>query len=963
MFFESVNNIPENYYTEDFVGDFKKLVVPSEWQIHGYGIPQYTNINYPTPINIKKIPCIDDNINPCGIYRRTFNIENKNGKIFLEFCGINSAGIIYLNGKYVGYREDSFDSFSFDITDFVKIGENILTVLVIQFSTGSYLEDQDMWRLSGIQRDVNLIFVNEQHFSDGYFCAFFDDNYNATELFCKITATTENSYLKIAVEDKGKIIAEKEREIHTQLTTVIHNLKNICLWSHENPYLYDIVISLYDKDTNSILDKRIIKFGFRKVEIKKDKSQPYLALNGKPIKICGVNRHDFHPEYGHAVPKNIIDSDLRLLLANNITSIRTSHYPATEYFYSQCDKLGILVMSENNLETHGIAQKLPKNHKKWTNICCERMDRMVNNFKNHPSIVFWSLGNEAGSGTAFLEMRKTALSIDKTRLIHYEPMPEASDILSEMYTVQTKLKKIAKNHTIIHCRNTWNNGMGTLLPASQYRDKPFLLCEYSHCMGNSLGNFAEYWNDFEKYPRLIGGYIWDFADQSIKRINDNGKIEWTYGGDWGDKPNDGVFAFNGIVRADRTPNPALYEVKKLHQRVGITYKNGAIFVTNKRSFASLDDLYLTVEKIENGIPSLAKNIKLPHILPSETKQIIIPDNLQKGNGEVMLNCFFKLKEETSYALKDHIVATAQFIIKQPSSLAILGKGQPLITENTNTQLIISTRSGKYVFDKQIGGFSSIVMDEKELLTSPILPNFWRAMTNNDKYPPNDVADLCKILHLDAMKYADSKKKVLSVKVTKQEDGLQIKVKWIMRYMLKLETSYTLYNDDTLNCSLQCLPIINLVRYGFKFALHSDIKGMTFYGRGPIENYCDRCKNALFGLYKGNVEDFYHHYLYPQEEGNHTGIRYLIVGDERSGVKITKQLKSFEATVSPYTIEQLDNAEHLHELTPNPYYSVFIDGKQRGVGGDVPAVAMRKKAYRLPLLHKYSFDCSIKFYNK
>ncbi len=962
-FYQSVNELPEDCFSKDFDTEFDSLSVPSEWQIKGYGIPQYTNITYPNAIVTRgNVPSIRDEINPCGLYRRTFELTEINGRVYIEFGGINSCAFVYVNGSFVGYREDSFDVSTYDVTDFVAIGTNLLTVVVIQYSTGSYLEDQDMWRLSGIFRDVNLIFVSEKRFNDAFLKAVFDDNYNAIGLTADVQTTADEGYVYLSLADGDKIISKLRVKAAKNLSLKLEKLCGITLWSHEIPKLYTVTLAIGSSETE-LTDKRIIRFGFRKVEVlKDDKGVPYLALNGKSVKICGVNRHDFHPDHGHAVPRELINADLLLLKANNITSVRTCHYPGTKYFYQRCDELGILVMSENNLETHGIAKRIPHNNPIWTRHVTFRMTNMVQTHKNHPSVIFWSLGNESGVGSAFVAMRKAALEIDDTRLIHYEPMHQVSDLVSEMYTVQTKMKKIVANKSIIHSRALWNNMIGYPLLSKMYKNKPFILCEYAHCMGNSLGNFVDYWKDFDSNTRLVGGYIWDFADQSIKRVREDGTVEWTYGGDWGDSPNDGVFAFNGIVRADRSPNPALYEVKKCHERIATLLNGNKLTITNNRSFTDLSDVILTVTKTESGAVTLSGSFDVPSIMPGQSGTIILPSAYLNGSGEVCVTCYYKLRNAAEYAPLGHVVATAQFVVKTPLIPSITGKGTPGMLAEDNL-LSFYTNNGVFVFDKKLGSFTSIVINNKEMLKAPLRPNFWRAITNNDKYPPNNIADLCKLLHLDAFKHANEKLKARKVDLERTDNGYNIFVDWHMPYVTDLQTVYTLYKDGTLNAYMHVTPRRNLVRYGFTFALTEGINNVKFYGKGPYENYRDRCANALLGTYEGKVEDFMHDYLYPQENGNHTGMRYLTVDNGFSGVKISQQIRPFEATVSPYTLQQLDEAKHLHELSKNDYATIFIDGGQRGVGGDIPAMACLKKQYKLKSYMGYNFKCSIKFFNK
>lgn len=510
---ESVNDIIEGYYAPDFdVSSFDDLEVPSEWQIKGYDTPIYTNINYPKAISTTKIPYIKPELNSCGLYVREFEVAETEDNIFIHFGGINSSGEVFVNGKFVGYSQDTFDECEYDITDFVHPGTNRLAVTVRRYCTGSYLEDQDMWRLSGIFRDVTLVYEPKVFIEDMYMRSEMAEDFKSAvfKLDCVVKARRaqfDGGKLKVEIlRADGAGFASAEMEVKPLADGEYCNISfeipvsNFELWSHEDPYLYTVHVTLQGGEYT---DRREHKFGFREVKItpydRKTGRGPFILLNGVPLKICGVNRHDFHPDYGHAVPESIIRSDLELLKNSNITNVRTCHYPNSRRFYELCDEIGILVMSENNLETHGLATRVPRSDPHWTAECCYRVRNMVNSYKNHSCILFWSLGNESGNGNAFAEMKKEILKIDKTRPVHYEPDAKlkTSDLFSEMYTVQTAMKEIGENKPHIHSRALWNLGLGYHLKPSDYIDKPFIECEYSHAMGNSMGNFADYWEDFK----------------------------------------------------------------------------------------------------------------------------------------------------------------------------------------------------------------------------------------------------------------------------------------------------------------------------------------------------------------------------------------------------------------------------------------------------------------------------------
>lgn len=955
-FFNSVNDFEEALFAEDVdCGSFDTISVPSEWQIKGYGIPIYTNTNYPYPINCKlgHIPSIDDSINPCGFYTRTFEVPEERQTVLLRFDGIGSCGIVYVNGSFVGYSEDTFDYVEYDVTNYVKTGINRVSVLVVQFCTGSYLEDQDMWRLSGIFRDVSVRFLSSTHFEDAYFRTEFVDDLSTAKVLADISVVNpEGTTVCFNIPDlkvKMKLPAEASMSFATKV------LDNYKLWSHEFPNLYTIEI-LLERD-GELLDRRLFKYGFRLVDIRKDEAsgQPYIALNGQLVKICGVNRHDFHPEYGHAVPRELTYSDLVLLKANNVTSVRTCHYPNPAFFYEYCDELGILVMSENNLETHGLAHLIPRNNATWQKHTVYRMQNMVRSYRNHACILFWSLGNEAGTGKVFYALRQAALSLDKTRLIHYEPYHKVSDVVSSMYAKQTSMQKIADNHTFIHSRASWNLVMGNLLLSSQYRDKPYMQCEYSHCMGNSLGNFGDYWDVFERNPRLTGGYIWDFADQAIKRVVD-GVTQWTMGGDWGDMPNDGVFAFNGILRADRSPNPAFYEVFKVYQRIWCTLSGNVLTINNKHSFGTLDGYTMELILRANGVDCLSKSFDcakiLPNVRPHGTAKFTLPKEFAtKEDAEYSLIVRFRRKDATPYSAAGHVVAYDNFELNKLLAKPHHAKG--MLNYDVEGDLVtVYAGDTTYRLDVKQGNVCSIVKGGKEYLKSPIVPEFWRAITNNDKYPPNNYADLDKLLGLSKFRRAMKRLKCVGASLDRNDDCLTVHYSMRMPYVSGLKVDYTFFADGAMRMSMNLMPTSNLIRYGFEFGLAEGMDGVTYYGRGENECYCDRARNAVVGVYTKSGEQMTHDYLSPQENGNRMDVRWVTIGTKQK-LKVTAVSHNFQLGVHPYTVQMLDEATHLHELGRLDYLTVNIDGAQRGVGGDLPAIACTKKQYKLPRLHRYT----------
>ncbi|MFI3229725.1 MAG: glycoside hydrolase family 2 TIM barrel-domain containing protein, partial [Bacillota bacterium] len=971
-FCKSVKEVPENFYAVDAdLSDFGTIKVPSNWQIEGYDIPIYTNILYPhaiESINVLAIPHIKADKNSVGCYATTFEVQHIEGRVSIKFAGINSCGEIYVNGEYVGYSESTFDEQEYDITDLVKIGENKLAVAVYRYCTGSYLEDQDMWRISGIFRDVTLVYKPNIHIADMFYTSVLKGETSAT-LNAEVTIDAVDLGIKSGsldlhlVDSKGAIVTTISTEISditgVSVVELSKEVENIALWSHEFPNLYTIEATL--KVDGAFCDKRATNFGFRSVEIVpfKDGRGPFILINGKAVKFCGVNRHDFHPEYGHAVPTHLIEADIALCKKNNITAIRTCHYPNSKVFYELCDKYGILVMCENNLETHGLSFILPKNSKYWAKQCVYRMQNMVNTFKNHPCIVSWSLGNEAGFGSSFKAMREAALAIDTTRFIHYEPdqTGKVSDVLSEMYAPLEKMPKIGENQTITHCQAIWSP-LGTRLTPKKYVDLPFIECEYAHCMGNSLGNFSDYWDMFKKYDRLAGGFIWDFADQAIK-IQKDGVTEWRYGGDFGDKPNAGNFAFNGIVRGDRSPNPALFEVRKQYQQVDIAIYEDRINFNNRYMFTNLNAFDVRIKETLEGDIINTVELAMPDIAPTTLGSLEIPAIFAERGGETTLIIELITKQKTLYAEKGHIVAYEQVVTKMASFEVETMVGDSTFYEN-ELEIVVSSGDCRASIDKATGYIVSIDKAGEEKLKEPIRPNFHRATIDNDKLPQVNIAIVKWYMGLNRYKRAMKRLSVRKIKVYSSNGVVSVAIEWKMPCLSSLCTVYKFYTDGVVDIEMNVVARFELIRYGFTFAMRDGVDGVEFYGKGPHENYCDRATSAVLAKYSGVAEDFVHDYLYPQENGNHTEVRKLAIGGKH-GVEVVAKEKPFEMSIHPYTLAMLDEAEHVHELESRDYLTVNIDGRQRGVGGDVPAMACLKPRYKIPArkMHTLKFRLVIK----
>ena len=965
-YFLSVNLLEMNPDSWDVIS------VPSNWQLKGYGKPIYSNIRYPKPIATSGRPRINADENPCGLYMRKFEVTDLSDDIRINFCA-NSGAELYINGTFVGYSEDTFDYQEYDITPFVKLGENEVKILVYRYTTGSYLEDQDMWRISGLFRDVTLIYQPKRRIADVYARAKFDKTFSTAQLlidasvFCKQDETDgieDGKFIAQLIDCDGNVVADMEfalveiGEGETAKVKLVQTVPNPKLWSAENPYLYKLKLKLveYKNGEEKFLDARVLDFGFRSVQIVPsiNGKEPYITLNGRKLKIRGVNRHEFHPDFGHAVPKEYTEADIILLKRNNVNSIRTSHYPNSRDFYKLCDKYGIMVVSENNLETHGLAGRVPHSNKMWIKQCCHRMSSMVKTYRNHTCILFWSLGNESGNGKAFAEMKKTALKIDDTRPIHYEPDAHlrVTDIMSEMYGKEESMESIAANKPHVHCLATVWAPLGHFLTPKSYKDKPYIQCEYAHCMGNSLGNFDDYWKHFRAHDRLCGGYIWDFADQSIKRVAADGTAEYTYGGDWGDKPNDGTFAFNGIVRADRSPNPAFYEVKKVYQQIWFELKDGKLLLTNEFAFTSLDKFGAKFELISNGEVVNSVECDLPSIPPLSQGTMDLPLSLEEDGTELLLNCYAVVKEDFNVFKKGDVIAECQleltgFIKREFNE----GEGKTAFFEDD--RIFLEAGDMKIEVNKNSGYITSIVKGGAEQLTTPLRPNFWRARIDNDKSPQlPEIAQ--SILGKKYFSACDAR----LVKSNMVISDRRVEIDWTcFPQLVSLKTVYEA-GEDGLRISMRVRnSMFSLPRYGFRMGLAATEDKVKFFGRGPHENYCDRKSGAKLGVFEGSIKDFQHDYLVPQENGNHCDTRFVSVGE--NGLLFEALSKPFEFSVHDYTQEALDSATHAHELKHGDCVELYIDGMQRGVGGDVPAMACTKKRYKILPNKTHEFEFIIK----
>ncbi|MHA1518652.1 MAG: glycoside hydrolase family 2 TIM barrel-domain containing protein [Promethearchaeota archaeon] len=968
---------PIDFYKPDFsVDTWAEIEVPSNWQMKGYGIPIYTNVIYPFSLSFIKIPHISRRYNPVGSYRRSFNIpESWEGQlIYFHFEGVKSAFYIWINGQKVGYSQGSMTPAEFNITPYLHPGSNMVAVEVYRWSDGSYLEDQDMWRLSGIYRDVSLIAVPSTHIHDYFLWSEFDSPDSDATFHAKVqlkrsivptsSASVEFSNTKslvveiLILDAMGQCVQTKSPIINDVSVSpgeqkeilLTAQLSNPNKWSAEFPYLYSIEIRLRDEQ-NHVIGSIRSKFGFRVVEIRDSQ----LWVNGRPILLKGVNRHEHDPDRGRAISRELMELDVQLMKQFNINAVRTSHYPNHPYFYELCDKYGIYVMDETNLETHGLRRIIPDSKPQWREACVDRIERMVLRDRNHPSIIFWSLGNEAGFGSVFHAMKKAAKELDTTRPFHYEGdyfLEGVSDVFSTMYTPVDELEKVALHHPI----KTGHLKLKIIKPA-RFEGYPIMLCEYAHAMGNSVGNFQEYWNVIERYPHVIGGFIWDYIDQGLRKTDSAGGEFWAYGGDYGDKPNSSNFCMNGILASDRTPHPSAWEVKKVYANIhteAVNLLKGEISVNNKNVFRDLDHIELSWEITKDGIGILDGQINLGHIPPTSSVLITLPiekSSLLPG-AEYHLLCKYCLKKSSLWASPGHVVAWDQFelpIKEKVKPIVDLSIIPELILEENQLEARIFHKFFEVKYHKPSGCLQSIVYHGHSFLSEPLRINFWRVPTDNDRGISNEVPFLPQ---LKFWKWSSEHYSLISSDISQPLPQI-VEIKNLFRIpggKRPLEQTIRIYGSGDILVENRFIARKDLIKFGMQTAFPKEFGNISWFGRGPHENYWDRQSGACVGRYSALIQDYIHQYARPQENSNRCDIRWMCFenakrDDANYGILI-QGFPHLSISAWPYSQKDLELAKHPTDLPNRELITVNLDYKQQGVAGDNSWGAKPKLQYRL-----------------
>jgi beta-galactosidase len=927
-FFYSINpdHRPVQFYENEYhCSNWGDISVPGHIQLQGYGQPQYVNTMYPWDgHNDIRPPEIPTDHNPVGSYVKFFNVpaNMENKPVYISFQGVESAFYVWLNGEFVGYSEDSFTPSEFELTPYLVEGENKLAVEVYQRSTGSWLEDQDFWRFSGIFRDVYLYTVPEIHVSDVFVRPELDSTFTKGMLNVDLRLQGANASNITAelVDRQGCLVAASKGEKVNGNWSISLPIDNPELWSAENPYLYKLYIQLYN-ESGSLVEVVPQKVGFRRFEL----VNKIMHLNGERIIFKGVNRHEFNPRTGRAITKVDMLWDIKTLKRHNINSVRTSHYPNQSYWYELCDEYGVYVIDEMNLETHGSWQKMgavepswniPGNKPEWEAIVMDRAISMVERDKNHPSILIWSCGNESYAGEVILNVSKYFKNADPSRLVHYEGVfhnrdyNDTSDMESRMYAKRVDIEKYLNGNP----------------------EKPYISCEYMHAMGNSLGGMYKYTDLEQKYPMYQGGFIWDYIDQSLYKKDRYGNEYLAYGGDFGDRPTDYGFCTNGIVYANRELSPKMQEVKFLYQDFKLVPDQTGVTIKNESLFSNAGDYELEYVLFRDG-KELYRNTLLALVGPqSEGRfEFDIPAEIKAETGEYCIQTSLVLKESTLWAEEGYEIAFGQFVYQVGTKeLAQVNGNLRVVYGDVN--IGVHGRDFTVIFSKGAGTLVSLNYAGKEMISLPPAPLFWRASTDNDR-------GYSQGFHSGPWYAASLARKCVNIEV--EEKIGQVSIGFTYKFSISndidVKTVYTVYADGSVRVKSEYKGADNLPQlpiFAVSFKLPADYDQLEWYAMGPEENYSDRAMGAKLGIFKNQVSDNLSGYVMPQECGNRTGVRTVSVTDRNGqGVIISSGTKPLECNISPYTAFELENAHHVYELPPVHYTVVTVAGKQMGVGGD------------------------------
>ena len=927
MFLDAPEYSPEGFFNSDFdVTKMDDITVPGNWQLQGYGKMHYSDLWYNFPINPPYVPTE----NPTGIYKRTFFVEEsyRDKKIIIRFCGVDSAYHLWINGKEVGYSKVARNESEFDITDLIRVGEeNDVTVRVYQWSDGTYLEDQDMWWESGIFRDVELIGVPKDGINDYKVIADLDDEYKngifKVEAFLR---TTKEVNVTFELVDAGentvftKTVVAKEGK--ACIDEVIADVNH---WTAETPYLYKLFMTV--EDDGQIVEVIPQNVGFRNIRLN---GETFL-VNGVAIKFKGVNRHDYSPQNGRVVSREEIEKDIILMKEFNINAIRTSHYPNSYYLYDLCDEYGMYLIAETDLECHGFEltgdYKWITDDPSWELAYVSRMTRMIERDKNHPAIIFWSLGNESAFGCNFRKMTDVAHEMDPTRLVHYEGDfdVESADGYSTMYTWIENPKKPYLMKDII-----------------EKSKKPHIHCEYCHAMGNGPGNLKDYQDLVYAHDKLQGGFVWEWFDHGIESFTESGEKYYRYGGDFGDDPSNKDFCIDGLIMPDRTPSPGLYEYKKVIEPITTTavdIQKGIINLLSRYDFANLDRFNLVYKVMEDDVILQTGFMAVPSIEARANKDITLPYDLSaikaKPGAHYYVNISYQLREDTSYASSGHELATAQFELPLYKEGIVVRPEGILNVEKEHTTLHVKGANFSLDFNLVNGNLMNIVRDGMQVLSKGPRLTLWRAPISNDM----EIIDKLKkvyFLHLEH-------EVVMNIDYHMEGNILKVEVDTInsttnSAWHFKTKYVYTVCPSGDILIDVEGTPSGRvdlapdmLPRIGVSMHLDKSMEHVRYFGMGPGENYADSKEAAQMGLYANTVDGLFTNYVIPQENGNHMGCKWVSMTNDRGMGLLASTEGDFNFSASWYEDKDLDDAKHTCDLVKRDYIVFNVDYKQNALG--------------------------------
>jgi len=924
---KTVCDVEDGFYGQNFdASGWDNLIVPSNWQMYGYDIPQYVNSSYPYPCDPPFVP----NDNPAGIYIRDFELNpDKNKRYYINFEGVDSCFYLWVNGNFIGYSQVSHMTSEFELTNYLINGKNRIAVMVLKWCDGSYLEDQDKWRMSGIFRDVYILTREKEHISDVFIKLDLSDDFGSGTIKCEIDVAGDGTLpVRAVLKDlNGSILYDKSNNIRKNGTIEI-KVANPELWSAETPNLYELY--LYQGE-----EVILFKVGFRKIQIK----DSVVLINGKAVKFKGVNRHDSHPELGYTTPFYHMKADLILMKQHNINAVRTSHYPNDPRFLELCDELGLYVMDEADLETHGTAQagdySMISKDPRFEKAYLDRMQRMVERDKNHACVVMWSLGNESGYGINHVKMAQWAKSRDDSRLIHYEGAFNEG-ILKKMEEPEKALEPL-DIYSRMYPSIDW---IENEFLKNKKEKRPLVLCEYCHAMGNGPGDLKDYWDLIYKHPKLAGAFVWEWTDHAVKTKTPDGVEYYAYGGDFGERPNDGNFCVDGLVYPDRTPHKGLLELKNVIAPIkteAVDLTIGKIKITNLYDFINLSHLSINWELEKDGEVIDNGEIESLALAPHKSKTILLPYDFPKcADGRYFLTVSYKLAVHTAWAQKGHEIAFAQFelpagkMVKTP--VRVVDMPSVRVTENER-EIVIEGVEFRYVYDKYYGAFKSIIYNGVEMICSMPKFNIWRAPTDNDRR-----------VRFNWMGEGFERIKTHTYStVIKCEDEKYVEIisefslaGYSRRPVVRAVVNWTVYGSGDIIMNTHAdvrenMPF--LPRFGLQLWMPKGNEMVEYFGYGPHESYIDKRRSTKKSWYESTVDAMHENYLRPQENGSHYGTEWAAVTNKLGMGLLFIGMDEFSFNVSHYTPEDLTAATHPHELTRRDETIVNIDYMMSGVGSN------------------------------